>query len=101
MLDTSVVRVGCSWVEYQWTQYRKTCWLMLVRGIGCGRVVLGHLLVRIAGGFLLAVLECGVWVLCGLYGLACCWVLRQQASFPGEWLPGFFLWGGSWWCSLG
>ena len=52
-------------------------------------------------GFLLAVLECGVWVLRGLYGLACCWVLRQQASFPGEWLLGFFLWGGSWWCSLG
>lgn len=23
-----------------------------------------------------------VWGLCGLYGLACCWVLRQQASCP-------------------
>ena len=46
---TSVVRVGCSWVEYQWTQYWKACMLdwppvwgwWCVRGTGCGCMVLG------------------------------------------------------------
>ena len=51
-------------------------------------------------GLLLWVLEGGVWVLCGLYGLACCWVLRQQASVPVGWvLVGFSaLCGGFGWC---
>ncbi len=46
------------------------------------------------------VLESGVRVLCGLYGLACCWVLRQQASVPVGWvLVGFSaLCGGFGWC---
>ena len=26
---------------------------------------------------------------------------EATSLLPGEWLPGFFLWGGSWWCSLG
>lgn len=107
-LCPSVVQAGCSWVEYQWTQYWKACtlvssqcgWCVRVRGTGCGCRVFAHLRVRVRGSLASWVLESGVRVLCGLYGLACCWVLRQQASVPVGWvLVGFSaLCGGFGWC---
>ena len=103
---TSGVRVGCSWVEYQWTEYWKACMLLRPSCVGVGGVC-GVLAVAAwcwasasthGKNQVSACSWCvGKWcvVVCGLHGLACCWVLRQQASLPGKRFTGFLsFWGG-------
>ena len=87
-------------MEYQWTQYWESVHagvipMWVVRSCAGYWLWLGrfaHLRVRVWGVFgFLGAPESGVRVLCGLYGLACCWVFGgDKPPCPVGWvLVGF------------